>query len=149
LISLMNEQREKVNKASTFEEESRYSQRTMADLRENLAGTKAIYGLFQPWLVTKPAPKAGAPSGAADDEQILAGFAKLDSLYDHVSGDSIPQPPSSWAAEAPSKEDLGSPFGVLYTGVQQAVDPEESTSVVGAMSAAATILGFPEFVEGN
>src|SRR5262249_44102286 len=33
LISLMNEQREKVQKAASNEEESRYSQRTMADLR--------------------------------------------------------------------------------------------------------------------
>ncbi|MEO6418460.1 MAG: imelysin family protein, partial [Polyangiaceae bacterium] len=52
LISLMNEQREKVNKASTNEEESRYSQRTLADIRDNLVGTGRIYALFEPWLVT-------------------------------------------------------------------------------------------------
>ena len=44
----MNEQREKVVKASTAtEEESRYAQRTMADIRDNLAGTKNAYALFQ------------------------------------------------------------------------------------------------------
>ena len=43
LVDLMNEQQEKVNKASSGEEESRYSQRTMDDLRENLLGTTNIY----------------------------------------------------------------------------------------------------------
>jgi iron uptake system component EfeO len=38
LIALMDEQREKVDKASTNEEESRYAQTTMRDARDNLAG---------------------------------------------------------------------------------------------------------------
>jgi iron uptake system component EfeO len=54
LISLVNEQQEKVNKASSGEEESRYSQRTLADIRDNLAGTTTIYDFFEPWLATKP-----------------------------------------------------------------------------------------------
>src|SRR5262249_55980189 len=53
LISLMNEQREKVVKASSNEEESRYAQRTMADLRDNLAGTKKAYPAFQAWILSK------------------------------------------------------------------------------------------------
>src|SRR5262249_43498153 len=42
LVSLMNEQAEKVNLAATGEEESRYADMTLFDLRNNLAGTKVI-----------------------------------------------------------------------------------------------------------
>ena len=68
-------------KASTSEEESRYSQRTMTDLRDNLAGTKTAYAVFQPWLLSKT-------NGGADlDRDILAGFGRLDAAYSQVQGD--------------------------------------------------------------
>ena len=138
LISLMNEQREKVQKASSNEEESRYSQRTMADLRDNLSGTRVAYGFFQPWITAK----AGGPT---IDGTIEAGFAELDGAYRRIGGDSIPEPPSTWSAEAPSPADLQTPFGQLYTVVDRAVDPTVSGSVVGQMNDAASVLGFPEF----
>jgi iron uptake system component EfeO len=149
LISLMNEQREKVNKASTNEEESRYSQRTMADLRDNLAGTKRAYAIFQPWIVTKPAPKPGDKSGRDTDAAITAGFAKLDELYAQYPDPAIPQPPATWAAESPSPQDLATPFGQLFTGVRDAVDPNKDGSVVDEMNLAADVLGFPQFAEGQ
>lgn len=155
LVSLMNEQREKVDKASTDQEESRYSQTTMTDIRDNLAGTERVYGLFQPWIQSKPAPTpdggasgdAGAPQdGKALDAAIEAGFAKLQALYDGVTGDGIPQPPSTWSSVNPTATDLATPFGVLYSGVQAAVDPNEPGSIVAEMNAAAVLLGFPQFV---
>lgn len=140
LISLMNEQREKVNKAASDEEESRYAQRTMADIRDNLAGTTKIYGLFQPWLETK----AG---GAAIDADIETAFDALDTAYGAVTGDAIPQPPDTWSSENPSEADLQSPFGLLYSAVQSAVDPNRPGSAVDGMNRAAKELGFPEFAE--
>ena len=151
----MNEQREKVDKASTDQEESRYSQTTMADLRDNLAGTERVYALFQPWIQSKPAlaldggasGDAGAPQdGKALDAAIEAGFAKVQALYDGVSGDAIPQPPSTWSSVTPTAADLATPFGMLYAGVQAAVDPNEPGSIVAEMNAAAVLLGFPQFV---
>ena len=98
-MSLVEEQREKVLKASTNEEESRYSQRTMTDLRDNLVGTKAAYAIFQPWITAK--------AGGADlDRGILAGFASLDAAYAAVSGEAIPEPPATWSAENPTAADL-------------------------------------------
>jgi iron uptake system component EfeO len=141
LIDLMNEQREKVNKASTNEEESRYSQRTMVDIRDNLAGTTTIYALFTPWLQTK---SAGNPNGPATDSAIKTGFQKLDAAYKEVTGDAIPQPPATWSATNPSPDDLASPFGRLYTSVQNAVDPNKPDSVVSAMTAASNLVGFEE-----
>jgi iron uptake system component EfeO len=155
LVSLMNEQQEKVDKASTDQEESRYSQTTMDDIRNNLAGTERVYALFQPWIQSKAAATtdagaaadAGAPQdGKTIDAAIEAGFAKLQALYDSVTGDAIPQPSATWSSENPTATDLATPFGMLYEGVHQAVDPEQPGSVVAEMNAAAVLLGFPQFV---
>jgi len=140
LISLMNEQREKVNKAASEEEESRYAQRTMADIRDNLAGTVKIYALFEPWLLSKD-------GGEAINADVHAAFDALDAAYDEVSGDAIPQPPKDWSAETPSKEDLATPFGALYSAVQASVNPNVEGSAVDGMNRAAVKLGFAEFVE--
>ena len=46
LTGLISSQAEKVGLAAMDQQESRYSQTTMADLRSNLAGTRAVYDLF-------------------------------------------------------------------------------------------------------
>jgi iron uptake system component EfeO len=144
LIGLVNEQQEKVNKAATGEEESRYSQHTMADLRDNLDGTTTIYDLFGSWLVSKPAVGA-IPSGADVDASITTGFAGLAAVYGTVQGDAIPQPPATWSAETPSAADLATPFGQLYTKVHDAVDPTKPDSIVSHMNDGAQLLGIPGF----
>jgi iron uptake system component EfeO len=140
LISLMNEQREKVNKAASEEEESRYAQRTMADIRDNLAGTVKIYGLFRPWLLSKD-------GGDPIDADVQAAFESLDAAYSAVTGDAIPRPPKNWSAESPSEADLDTPFGKLYTAVQGSVDPNVQGSAVDGMNRAAVKLGFEELVD--
>ena len=137
LISLMNEQHEKVNKAATGEEESRYSQKTLADLRANLVGTSKIYALFQPWITSKE-------GGDHVDGEIQAGFATLETAYDAIDGEAIPAPPETWSSTNPTEEDLKTPFGKLFLTVSDAVDPERDGSVVFEMSEAADLLGFPE-----
>jgi iron uptake system component EfeO len=144
LIGLVNEQQEKVNLASTSKEESRYSQRTMADLRANLAGTTAIYGVFREWLKKKPA--AGSmPSGADVDASITAGLTSLGTLYGTIQGDAIPAPPATWSAETPSTNDLATPFGTLYVSVRDAVDMTKADSLVSHMNEGAKLLGIPGF----
>ena len=133
LTDLMGEQAEKVNKAATGEEESRYSQLTMADLRTNLEGAKAAYAIFSPWVVDE--------GGAEIDGRILEGFAALDEAYAAVDGDAIPTPPVTWNPTTPSENDLETPFGRLWSAVQQAVDPERDGSVVFEMSEAGALLG--------
>jgi iron uptake system component EfeO len=142
LISLMNEQREKVTLAATGEEESRYSQRTLADLRANLEGTRSAYAVFAPWVASKE-------GGSALNATIENGFAALALAYDAPTNDAIPAPPATWSAEAPSQADLATPFGKLYSEVTSAVDPKRDGSVVQAMSRTAELLGYPQFVEGE
>lgn len=154
LISLMNEQHEKVTKASSSEEESRYSQTTMNDIRANLEGTQSAYALFRPWLVTKTATQANDDAGVvgngqATNDAIENGFATLTELYAQIPGPSFPPVPESWSAENPSAEDLKTPFGKLYSGVIAATNIEELPSIVLSMNHAAALLGFPEFEEGQ
>jgi iron uptake system component EfeO len=137
LISLMNEQHEKVNKASTGQEESRYSRLTLADIHANLQGTETIYALFQPWILSKD-------GGAAADKGISAGFKELHTAYDATPGDTIPTPPATWSA-TPSAEDMATPFGKLFEAVSVAVDPTREGSVVFEMNKAAGVVGLPGF----
>jgi hypothetical protein len=140
LIGLMNEQHEKTSLAGLHEEESRYSQHTMTDLRDNLQGTQTIYKLFQPWLTS-------VAGGAAIDTQITAGFGTLSTLYASptYATPAFPQPPSDWSEANPTAADLATPFGQLYEAVVGATDPTKSGSVVFEMNAAATLLGLPPF----
>jgi iron uptake system component EfeO len=140
LISLMNEQSEKVTKAGLHEEESRYSQRTMDDLRHNLIGTSNVYALFRPWIQSKS-------GGAAIDANILAGFQQLQTLYDGdaLQGASLPSPPPDWDEQNPSAADLQTPFGQLYGAIRAQVDATQPGSIVSQMNAAATVCGLPVF----
>jgi iron uptake system component EfeO len=135
LIDLMIEQREKVNKAASNEEESRYSQHTLADLRQNMVGTRRAYDIFAPWITSKP-------GGAKLDAAIRQGLTELGAAYDRIEGDAIPAPPETWSSKDPTPEDLATPFGSLYTRVRTAVDPNVPTSVVSHMNEAAALLGF-------
>jgi iron uptake system component EfeO len=148
LIALMNEQREKVNKAATGEEESRYADMTLFDLRNNLDGTAKVYAIFQPWIRSKSGTST-ASSGAAADASIQDGFGKLGAFYGGLPGDAVPAPPTTWSSLHPTQADLETPFGQLFTSVTTAVSPTQSGSIVFEMNAVASLLGFPEFKEGG
>ena len=98
LTGQMSAQSEKVSVAANQQEESRYSQTTMIDLRSNLAGTRAIYALFEPWLATKT-------YGTTLDANVLDAFARLDRTYSNVAGDDIPEPPPTWATNPTTPDD--------------------------------------------
>ena len=140
LISLMNEQKEKVTKAGLHQEESRYSQRTMDDLRYNLTGTTAIYGVFQPWIQSKE-------GGATVDAKVEDGFRGLKTIYDSAQyvGNAFPKPPADWSDVDPSSSDLKTPFGQLYQAINGAVDSTKAGSAVFEMNAAAGLCGLPQF----
>lgn len=138
LVGLMNEQREKVNLAASGEEESRYANVTLFDLRNNLAGTRKTYELFRAWIADK--------DGDAPDTQIETKFDELAALYG-TTGDALPPVPATWSSDAPSATDLATPFGQMWSKVHAATDPNQSDSVVAHMNTIADLLGFPQFVE--
>ncbi|HEX3763038.1 MAG TPA: EfeM/EfeO family lipoprotein [Kofleriaceae bacterium] len=140
LVGLMNEQKEKVNLAATGEEESRYANITLFDLRNNLDGTRTAYTLFQPWIKSHS-------MGASIDAMIEARFDQLSTLYDSVTGDALPPVPGDWSADQPTAANLATPFGMVWQTVHQDVDPTMSGSVVFEMNQVATMLGFHTFTE--
>ncbi len=140
LVGLMNEQKEKVNLAATGEEESRYANLTLFDLRNNLDGTQKVYELFRPWIQSKS-------TGGTADTMIEARFSALASLYNSTPGDALPAVPGDWSSDQPTPANLATPFGMLWQTVHQDVDPSTTGSVVFEMNQVATMLGFPQFIE--
>jgi iron uptake system component EfeO len=140
LVGLMNEQKKKVNLAATGEEESRYANITMFDLRSNLEGTQKAYSLFREWIHSKAA-------GPNSDSTLRDKFIALEALYKANSSDAIPAAPMDWEPEKPTDANLATPFGTLWKNVHESVDPHRGGSVVYEMNQIATLLGLPAFVE--
>ena len=141
LTALVSSQAEKVALAAMSEQESRYSQTTMADMRSNLAGTRQVYDLFSDWLATKV-------YGTTLDKNAMAAFDRLDAQYGMVTGDAIPDPPMGWT-NPPSSAQALTPFGALYITVTDEADPSRSSSAVDTMNQIARTLGLPEFTGQN
>jgi iron uptake system component EfeO len=137
LTGLVDAQQEKVSLAADHEEESRYAQSTMADLRSNLAGTRAIYNLFIPWLATKS-------YGTALDHDAQLAFDRLQQTYDSIQGDALPEPPATWNSAQPSVEDQRSVFGKLFVAVVQEGDANRPGSCLHAMNQVSKALNLPQ-----
>ena len=136
LVSLIVEQSEELERAAAGAEESRYSQKSMEALRNNLEGTEAISGLFREWLLSKA-------DGADIDKNIGDGLRQIEAQYAGVDGQAIPAPPASWNQGSPSAADLATPFGQLYQTVRAEVDPVRSGTVTWHMLREAQLLGIP------
>jgi iron uptake system component EfeO len=140
LVGLMHEAKDKVNLATTGEEESRYANITLFDLRNNLDGTQKVYSLFRDWIRSKSA-------GAEYDSSLQEKFDELGMLYSTVTSDSLPDAPRDWTPDAPTPDNLATPFGALWQRVHESVDPNSDHSVVFEMNHIASLLGLPEFIE--
>ena len=140
LIGLMNEQKEKIELAAAGQEESRYADLTLFDLRNNLAGTKGIYEAFRPWIQSRSI-------GPAVDAMIVERFGTLTTLYGMMQGNALPMVPADWSSDHPTQADLATPFGVLWQAIRDGVDPERDGSIVFEMNRVAALLGFPQLAE--
>jgi iron uptake system component EfeO len=139
VMGSMAEQLEKLNLAGFGEDESRYAQYTLGDMRANLDGGRAIYDAFVPWLEAE---------GAADvDGDIGAGFGRLDAAYAAIEGDAIPPVPTTWNPDDPSDADLQTPYGQLWVILTVEADPAAPGSLLAAMTVAADALGIPQLPE--
>lgn len=133
LIDLAVEQTEKVDRASSGQEESRYAQSTMRDLRANYEGCLRAYRVFQPVVKeTKGGPEL--------DRRVLLAFERLRRAYAEVPGDSIPRPPEGWSTVAPNPAHKDSAFGRLYSAVKSESDPAQAGSLVHELAAVARLL---------
>jgi iron uptake system component EfeO len=138
VIGSIREQVEKIDKAATGEEESRYAQYTLADMRANVAAGVDTYAAFQPWLITKGA------AGEALDAEVKGGFERLLAGYDEIPGDALPDVPDGWSSENPTPAHLETDFGRLFALVQQESDDATDGALVHEMLESAALLGIEE-----
>lgn len=138
LMDLTREQLEKVDRAATGREESRYAQTTLRDLRANRQGCLAAYQLFQPWLRARDL--------RALDSKVLAGFERMRVAYDALPGDALPRPPTGWSSLEPRPEHATTPFGKLFLLVRHETDDADPTSLSGSLMAVADALALPKAV---
>jgi iron uptake system component EfeO len=132
VIGSVAEQIEKITLAETGEEESRYANETLADMRFNIEGGQATHAAFRPWLLA-------SNGGAALDQKITSGFQRLSEALG--TGTQLPPVPPTWTAASPSATDLATPFGKLYSLVKKEADDKDPNSLVSAMEGAANALG--------
>jgi iron uptake system component EfeO len=140
VIGSLGEQIEKIELAATGEDESRYAQNTLADMRANLEGGQNTYAAFRDWVRSEQ-------GGQALDTDILAGFARVKALYDASSGDSLPPVPDGFDPEVPTAAHLDTPYGRIFEGLSTESDPDQPQSLVAKMTAAADLLGIPRLPE--
>jgi iron uptake system component EfeO len=136
VIGSMREQIEKADKAATGEEESRYAQYTLADMRANVEAGVKTYEAFKPWLLS-------LEGGKALDTQIATGFKRIQDHYASLPGDALPEVPAHWSSQQPSAQDLATPFGQLYQLLSTESDSDQDGSLVNSMEASADLLGIP------
>ncbi len=140
VIGSMAEQLEKVKLAASGEEESRYAQFTLNDMRANLEAGKKTWAAFKPWLETKT-------NGSHVAGEIDAAFARIDALYASYTGDSIPQPPATWSSITPTETDQQTPFGKLFVGLRAEADDKTDGTLVFELTESAELLGIPQLPE--
>jgi len=138
LIDLTNEQLEKIDRAATGREESRYAQTTLRDLRANREGCLAAYRIFRPWLLARGQSQL--------DARVMAGFARLARAYDANPGAAIPRPPAGWSSLTPKPEHADTPFGKLFSVVRRETDDQQAGSLSHSLMSVADALGLPKAV---
>ena len=136
VIGSMGEQREKVKLSATSEEESRYAQHTLGDMRGNLEGAQLTFDAFKAWLV--------AEKGDALSAQIQARLDVVKAAYLSIGGDAIPPVPVGFDPNLPTTADLATPYGMLFTLLDAESDPDHSGSAVALMNQAADLMKIPQ-----
>jgi iron uptake system component EfeO len=139
VIGSMEEQVEKVEKAASAEEESRYAQVTLYDMRNNLEGARRSWAAFRPWVIAR--------GGTTIATAIDARFTALRERYATVTGDALPPVPDGWNPDMPTAAHQMTPFGQLRAFVLAESDPMREGSVVREMNRAADLLAIPRLPE--
>jgi iron uptake system component EfeO len=139
VIGSMGEQLEKVTLATTAQDESRYAQRTLDDMRANLEGGEKVYAAFRDWVK--------ADAGDDTDAKIMAGFKSIEKAYADNKGSAIPAPPKNFDSMEPSDADLETPFGKLYGLLTTETDLMSKTSLINVMNGAANDMKLEELAE--
>jgi iron uptake system component EfeO len=135
VLGSMEEQVEKVRLAGTGEDESRYAQHTLADMRFNLEGGRAIFTAFEGMFASN--------NGAALYADVIAAFDRVQARYDAIDGDAIPAVPSDFDPATPGD----SPYGQLFAFLATEIDPANEQGFVHLFGEGGELLSIPALPE--
>jgi iron uptake system component EfeO len=133
MIGSMKEQSEKTELAASGEDESRYAQRTLDDMRANLDGAKAVFNAFKPWI----------EASTDRSKDIQDGLDEIADAYADVQGAALPEVPGGFNPSDPSDDDLATPYGKLWKLLVDKTDLDDDSSLVSTMNAAADEMKIP------
>lgn len=132
----IEEQAEKVRLGSTGEGESRYAAHTLADMRANLEGGRAVLSAFASRI-------EALPDGAERLGTITTALDALAHAYDALPGDALPPMPEGFDPDAPSEAHLATPYGRLFVRLSRASDPRATGSLAARLRATGEAMGIP------
>ena len=125
----IEEQSEKVLLGTTGQDESRYAAITLADMRANLEGARAVLRAFGPVM-------AAHPEAEAHRAPIEAGLAELERTYDAIEGDALPDAPTSFDPDRPSETDGATPYGRVFAILSRATNGRDEGTLAWHLRAA-------------
>ena len=141
VIGSLAEQVEKVALAGLGQEESRYAQFTLADMRANLEGGAHIFSQFGALLQTH------GEEGAAVQDGVDAKLTSILAAYDAIGSEALPPVPNGFDPTSPSAAHADTAYGRLHALLEAEVSTDDPTSLVGQMLAGADLLGIPQLPE--
>lgn len=136
IVGSIEEQAEKVRLGSTGEDESRYAAHTLADMRANLEGGRAVLAAFGPMLEAHP-------DAAARRAELDARLAVLERAYAEAGEDALPPVPEGFDPDAPSEAHLATPYGRLHALLSDTTDPRVPGSLAALLRATGEAMGIP------
>lgn len=132
----VEEQSEKVLLGATGQDESRYAESTLADMRANLEGGRAVLAAYRPMMEATP----GARARRAEIDRRMR---ELEEAYAAIGTDALPPVPDGFDPDAPSEAHLATAYGRLFTLLSTASDPDVEGSLAHLLRGAGDAMGIP------
>lgn len=136
IVGSIEEQAEKVLLARTGEDESRYAEHTLADMRANLAGGRAVLEAFAPMFEAHP-------EAAAQRGEIERRLAVIERAYAEIEGEGLPPVPDAFDPDAPCEAHLATPYGRLFALLSSESDPRREGSLAAILRSTGERMGIP------
>lgn len=130
----IEEQAEKLRLGTTGQSESRYADHTLADMRANLEGGRAVLEAFATEI-------EALPDGPERLRRLREGLSQLDETYRAIEGDGLPPVPDGFDPDAPSEAHLATPYGRLFARLARESDPEHAGSLAHALRETGLAMG--------
>lgn len=132
----IEEQAEKVLLGATGQDESRYAQNTLADMRANLEGGRAVLASYEGMMRSSPEALSRLP-------EIERRLTDLERAYAEIGTDALPPVPDGFDPDAPSEAHLATPYGRMFALLSDQSDPRVEGSLAHLLRQTGEAMGIP------